>query len=209
MYGDPGILQRHFGAMTAWMDFIERGNPDYLRARDLGNSYNDWLAPGADNTPHELLATAYWAYDAALMAEIADAVGRPDDAAGYRALRAKIGAAFADAFVSGDGQVASGTQTAYVLGLHMGLIPDELRGAAAGHLVAAIEAADWHLTTGFVGVGYLLPVLSSTGNTAAAYRLLSQRTFPSWRYMIDNGATTIWERWDGWTAGARLPVARP
>jgi alpha-L-rhamnosidase len=199
MYGDPGILQRHFGAMTAWMDFIEHGNPDYLRARDLGNSYNDWLAPGADNTPHELLATAYWAHDAALMAEIADTAGRPDDAAGYRALRAKIGAAFTGAFVSGDGQVASGTQTAYVLGLHMGLIPDELRGAAAAHLMAAIEAADWHLTTGFVGVGYLLPVLSATGNTAAAYRLLSQQTFPSWRYMLDNGATTIWERWDGWS----------
>ena len=89
--------------MTAWMDFIERGNPDHLRTRELGNSYNDWLAPGSDDTPRELLATAYWAYDAALMAEIADAAGRPDDAAGYRALRAKIGAAFADAFVAADG----------------------------------------------------------------------------------------------------------
>jgi alpha-L-rhamnosidase len=199
MYGDQGIVARHFGAMTAWMDFIERANPDYLRTRELGNSYNDWLAPGADTTPHELLATAYWAHDAALMAEIADATGRPGDAAGYRALHAKIRTAFTDAFVSGDGQVRSGTQTAYVLGLHMGLVPDELRGAAAGHLMGAIEAAGWHLTTGFVGVGYLLPVLSSTGNTATAYRLLGQRTHPSWRYMIDNGATTIWERWDGWS----------
>ena len=77
MYGDTGILERHFGAMTRWMDFIERANPDYLRARELGNSYNDWLAPGDDSTPHELLATAYWAHDAALMAEIAEATGRP------------------------------------------------------------------------------------------------------------------------------------
>ncbi len=199
MYGDTGILRRHFGAMERWMDFIERANPDCLRTRELGNSYNDWLAPGADNTPHELLATAYWAHDAALMAEIADTIGRPDDAAGYRGLHAKIRSAFADAFMDGGGQVASGTQTAYVLGLHMGLIPDDLRQAAAAHLVAAIEAADWHLTTGFVGVGYLLPVLSSTGHTDAAYRLLTQRTLPSWRYMLDNGATTIWERWDGRT----------
>ncbi len=66
--------------------------------------------------------------------------------------------------------------------------------------MAAIRAADWHLTTGFAGVGYLLPVLSSTGHTAAAYRLLEQDTMPSWRYMVDHGATTIWERWDGWTA---------
>jgi alpha-L-rhamnosidase len=198
MYGDRGVLDRHFGAMTRWMDYIERANPDYLRARELGNSYNDWLAPGDDDTPHELLATAYWAHDAALMAEIASVTGREDDAAGYRALHAKIRSAFTDAFVAGDGRVESGTQTAYVLGLHMGLVPDELRGAAADRLVAAIRDAGWHLTTGFVGVGYLLPVLSSCGHNDVAYRLLEQRSLPSWRYMADQGATTIWERWDGW-----------
>jgi alpha-L-rhamnosidase len=199
MYGDTAILRRHFAAMTAWMDFIERDNPDYLRTRNLGNSYNDWLAPGDDETSPELLATAYWAYDAALMAEIADAAGYPEQAAGYRALRAKIGAAFAGAFLAADGQLTSGTQTAYVLGLHMQLIPDELRAAAADHLVAAIRAADWHLSTGFAGVGYLLPVLCGTGHTDVAYRLLEQDSAPSWRYMVDHGATTIWERWDGWT----------
>jgi alpha-L-rhamnosidase len=199
MYGDTGLVRRHFGAMTAFMDFIERANPDYLRARELGSGYNDWLAPGPDDTPPELLATAYWAFNASLMGEMAAAIGRDDDAAGYRALRAKIGAAFADAFVGEDGQIASGTQTAYVLGLHMELIPSELRSAAASHLVAAIRAADWHLTTGFIGVGYLLPVLSSCGYSDVAWRLLSQRTFPSWRFMADHGATTIWERWDGWT----------
>ncbi len=201
MYGDTGILHRHFAAMTRWMDFLERANPDYLRARELGNSYNDWLAPGGnDDTPHELLATAYWAHDAALMAEIAEATGRPDDAAGYRALGAKIRSAFADAFVGSDGQVASGTQTAYVLGLHMNLVPEEVRQCAADHLVEAIRRADWHLTTGFAGVGYLLPVLSGTGHADVAYRLLEQDSMPSWRYMVEAGATTIWERWDGWTA---------
>jgi alpha-L-rhamnosidase len=199
MYGDRGVVMRHFGAMTAWMDFLERGNSGYLRTRDLGHNYNDWLSPVSDDTPRELLATAYWAYDAALMAELADAAGRAGEAAGYRELRAKIGSAFADAFVSADGRLTSGTQTAYVLGLHMGLVPDHLLAVAAGHLVDAIRTADWHLTTGFVGVGYLLPVLSSAGHTDVAYRLLAQRTFPSWRYMIDRGATTIWERWDGWS----------
>jgi len=200
MYGDTALLGRHFGAMTRWMEFLERANPDYLRARELGNSYNDWLAPGDDDTPHELLATAYWAHDAALMAEIADATGRPAEAVGYRALWSKIRSAFTGAFVAADGQVASGTQTAYVLGLHMNLVPDDLRATTADRLVARIEAADWHLTTGFAGVGYLLPVLSSTGHTVAAYRLLEQDTVPSWRYMVHAGATTIWERWDGWTA---------
>lgn len=199
MYGDRGNLERHYGAMTAWMDFVERGNPDFIRARELGNNYNDWLAPGDDLTPSDLLATAYWAYDAELMGQIAEILGRSDDAAEYQALRSKIGAAFADAFVASDGSIASGTQTAYVLGLHMNLVPDDLRAQTAKHLVASIEAADWRLTTGFVGVGYLLPVLSSTGYTDVAYRLLGQDALPSWRYMLDHGATTIWERWDGWT----------
>jgi len=200
MYADRGSLQRHFAQMTAWMDFLDRGNPDYLRGRDLGNSYNDWLAPGEDLTPPELLATAYWAYDAALMADIAEVIGRPDEAAGYRALWSKIRSAFGEAFVAVDGRVASGTQTAYALALHMELLPEELRELAAGHLVTAIEAADWHLTTGFVGVGYLLPVLCANGHTGTAYRLLEQDGLPSWRYMVDHGATTVWERWDGWTA---------
>jgi alpha-L-rhamnosidase len=81
----------------------------------------------------------------------------------------------------------------------MGLIPDDLRANAAAHLAEVIARADWHLGTGFVGVGYLLPVLSSNGYSDVAYRLLEQRSFPSWQYTIDRGATTIWERWDGWT----------
>jgi alpha-L-rhamnosidase len=200
MYADRGILHRHLAAMTAWMDFLKRENPSYLRTRGLGNSYNDWLSPGEDLTPPELLATAYWAYDAALMSEIAEALGRPSEAAGYRALRSKIRSAFADAFVSPDGRIASGTQTAYALGLHMQLIPEDQRDAAAGHLVDAIQDEGWRLTTGFVGVGYLLPVLSAHGHTDVAYRLLEQDALPSWRYMVEQGATTIWERWDGWTA---------
>jgi len=199
MYGDRSIVARHFGAMTAYMDSLERANPDYLRCHDFGAGYNDWLAPGADDTPRELLATAYWAHDAALMAEMAGAIGRDAEAGRYRALRERIGAAFADAFVSADGRVTSGTQTAYVLGLHMGLVPEGLRAAAAAELARAIERAGGHLTTGFVGVGYLLPVLSSTGQDELAYRLLAQRTRPSWRFMLDQGATTIWERWDGCT----------
>ena len=199
MYGDRGCLERHYDAMTAWMEFIARDNPGYLRIHQVGNRYNDWLAPGEDDTSRELLATAYWAYDAAIMAEVSDAIGRPEPAARFRALRSKIAAAFADAFIRPDGRLASDTQTAYALGLHMGLVPPELEEAAAAHLVEAIARADWHVTTGFVGVGYLLPVLCAHGYTDVAYRLLEQPSAPSWRYMVDHDATTIWERWDGWT----------
>ncbi len=199
MYGDRGVLERNLRPMEAWMDFLSAQNPDRVRAHQLGNNYGDWLAPNGDVTPPELIGTAYWAYDASLMAEVSEAVGRPQDAARYRAQAAEIRDSFIKTFVTSSGRLEPGTQTAYVLALHMALIPDELRAAAAAHLVETIDRADGHLGTGFVGVGYLLPVLSANGYSDVAYRLLEQRSYPSWLYSIDRGATTIWERWDGWT----------
>ncbi len=199
MYGDTGVLERNFQAMAAWMDFLDKANPDRLRTHQLGANYGDWLAPKGDLTPRELLATAYWAYDATLMAEVASAIGRQQDTKDYEDLAAEVGDAFRKAYVSPTGRVDVGTQTSYVLALHMGLVPDDLRANAARYLVEAIAQEDWHLSTGFVGVGYLLPVLSSNGYSEVAYRLIEQRGFPSWQYTIDRGATTIWERWDGYT----------
>ncbi len=199
MYGDTGVLERNLRSMTAWMDFLSTSNPTRLRTQQLGNNYGDWLAPKGDFTPRELLATAYWAYDAVLMADACRAVGRSDDASRYDQLANEVRDAFVQEYVGPTGTVGNGTQTAYVLALHMGLLPEHLRAQAATHLVEALAREDWHLGTGFVGVGYLMPVLSSNGYSDVAYRLLEQRSFPSWLYTVDRGATTIWERWDGWT----------
>ena len=108
-------------------------------------------------------------------------------------------AAFNRAYVGEDGFIEGDTQTVYLLALHMDLVPDELRERVAERLVADIERHDWHLTTGFIGVGLLCPVLTEAGYADVAYRLLLNETFPSWGYSIRHGATTIWERWDGWT----------
>jgi alpha-L-rhamnosidase len=199
MYGTLRPAARCYDAMSRWMEFLVGGNPDHLRSRGLGNDYGDWLAPDGDQTPHELLATAYWAYDATLMSEMAKALGRDADAFHYQQLAADVAEAFATAFVDDDGRVGSETQTGYALALSMDLLPTHLRARAAGYLVEAIRARQWHLSAGFVGIGYLLPALSSNGFSEVAYRLLDQETFPSWRYPIRHGATTIWERWDGWT----------
>jgi alpha-L-rhamnosidase len=198
MYGDRGILLRHLPAMTGWMDFLARENPGGLRTRALGANYGDWLSPHGDHTPRDLLATAYWAYDADLMSRIGTALGRADIAESYQALLRRLRAAFRDAYVLPDGTVRGDTQTGYVLGLRMGLVPDE--AVAAGHLVRVLERDGWHLSTGFLGVSYLLPVLCEHGRADVAYRVLEQGSAPSWRHMTDSGATTIWERWDGWTA---------
>ncbi|MGH9104431.1 MAG: glycoside hydrolase family 78 protein, partial [Acidimicrobiales bacterium] len=199
MYGDKGVLQRHFGAMASWMDFLAAHNPGKLWTSHLGNNYGDWLAPKGDSTPRELLATAYWAYDASLMAEIAQAIRLPGKAEEYLQLAAEVRTAFQGAYLHTDGSIESGAQTAYVLALHMSLVPEGLRPLTASHLVKAIADEGWHIATGFAGVGYILPVLSANGYADVAYRLLEQRSYPSWLYSVDHGATTIWERWDGWT----------
>ena len=198
-YDDTRIVERHYEAMGRWMEYLRDANPDLLRRNKMGNNYGDWLSPKSAPTPKDLLATAYWAYDARLMAEMARAVGRPEDAKRYEDLFEGIKGAFNEAYVALDGRIKGDTQTGYVVALHMDLLPEELRPAAADHLVTAIEREDWHLSTGFVGVGYLCPVLTETGHSDVAYRLLNNETYPSWGYTIRNGATTIWERWDGWT----------
>ncbi len=207
VYGDTRIIARHWDALTRWMAYIAEANPHYLRDARLNHNYGDWLAVDGDAaehtmatlTPKPLLATAYYAYDARLMAAMARVLGRTAEAAHYDDLFAQIKAAFHRAYVGEDGRLLGGTQTAYVLALAMDLVPAALRPTLARHLVADIDRRDGHLATGFVGVSYLLPVLTELGYHDVAYRLLLSDTYPSWGYSIRQGATTIWERWDGWT----------
>ncbi|MBA3379515.1 MAG: family 78 glycoside hydrolase catalytic domain, partial [Chloroflexia bacterium] len=197
-YGDTGIIDEHWSAMERWMDWLERENPDHLWRHDRGKDFGDWLSIGAD-TPKELIGTAYWAYDARLMAEMADATGRPSDAARYRERFDAVAAAFRTAYMRDDGSIEGDTQTVYCLALHFGLLEEHQRARAAELLVADIASKDGHLSTGFVGVSYLCHVLTNHGYPDVAYQLLHNETFPSWKYSILHGATTIWERWDGWT----------
>jgi alpha-L-rhamnosidase len=197
-YGDRRLLERHWPHMERYLDHLRRSNPDLLWRRRRNSDYGDWLSIG-EETPKDLLATAYWAHDAKLMAEVARALGRDDRAEAYDRLREGIVVAFNEAFVGDDGLVEGDTQTGYLLALAFDLLPEELRAPAAARLVANIERHDWHLTTGFIGVGLLCPTLTAVGYADVAHRLLLQDTFPSWGYSIRQGATTIWERWDGYT----------
>ncbi|MFO1513818.1 MAG: alpha-L-rhamnosidase C-terminal domain-containing protein [Verrucomicrobiota bacterium] len=107
--------------------------------------------------------------------------------------------AFNQRYVAVDGRIAGNTQCVYAMALKFDLLPEELRAKAAQYLEEDIKAKGGHLSTGFVGVSYLLPVLTQAGKADAAYGLLLQDTFPSWLFSVKHGATTIWERWDGWT----------
>jgi alpha-L-rhamnosidase len=197
-YGDVRLLHDHYPSMRRWMDYVGRANPDGLRVHELNLNYGDWLSlDGTASKP--VLATAYYALTAHMMAKAAQILGRADEAEAYARLYQKIRSSFQHAFVNGDGRVQGGTQTAYLLALYAGLFPAELEGAAFGHLLADLEAHDWHLTTGFIGIRHLCPILTTHGRSDLAYRLVLDTTYPSWGYSIVNGATTLWERWDAWT----------
>lgn len=207
-YGDRKILEDNYAMMEKFMTFMgEKRCKGFIRSHPDAvewGGFGDWLALDGGGktegiTPFDLIGTAFYAYDANLMAQIATILGRYDDAKKYRVLHEKIAEAFRQRYITPDGLVASGTQTAYVLALHFGLVDQSLRSAVAHQLARDIEKRGNHLATGFVGTPYILDVLESEGHLDVAYKLLEQETFPSWLFPVRNGATTIWERWDGWT----------
>ncbi|MFG2000504.1 family 78 glycoside hydrolase catalytic domain [Spirillospora sp. NPDC048911] len=197
VYGDERILERNLDAMTAWVDHVHRHNPDLVWRHRVGPHFADWLAPAP--TPREVVATAYFARSADLTARAAEILGRRETAQRYGALARHIIKTFAERFVTPEGVIAGDTQTGYLLALAFGLLPDDLVPRAAERLAELVEAAGPGVTTGFLGVGLVAPVLDACGRPDLAHALLRRTDPPSWLYPLRHGATTIWERWDGYT----------
>jgi alpha-L-rhamnosidase len=215
--GDTSIIDENWAAMQKYLDGIAAANPDWLFKNEIGTPFGDWLSPEG-KTDIKLIATAYWAYDVNLMQRMAQATGRTAEAEKYAQTFDKIRSAFQKEFVRSDGFVAGAdntasvfgvinnpnaksqggdTQTGYVLALHMNLVPDNLRAAAAKRLADKIEQNHGLLATGFLGTPYLLEELTKAGYAKLAYQLLLNTQYPSWGYMVEHGATTMWERWNG------------
>jgi len=201
-YGDTRILEVQYPSMKAWVEYARRqAGTGYLW--NTGFHFGDWLAfattrsdyPGA-TTGKDLIATAFFAHSTDLLQKTADVLGKRDEAADYATLLASIKQAFVKEFVTSSGRVGENTQTAYALALQFDLLPEELRAEAARRLAAEVRSRG-HLTTGFVGTPYLCHVLARYGHLDVAYQLLNRQEYPSWLYPVKQGATTIWERWDG------------
>jgi len=193
VYGDVRMIETYYDAMAKFID--------YCRSKGLsgrGGGFGDWLAIGS-TTPKALISAAYFGYTTRIMAEIATALGKKDDAAKYYKLLKNIRAHFQKTFVKADGKIERESQTSYCLALHFDLLTDTQREQAAEHLVNRIKAKNYHLSVGFVGVSILLPTLTEIGRSDLAYRLIQNTTYPSWGYSIEQGATTIWERWNSYT----------
>ncbi len=202
-YGDKKILETQFESMKAWIGFMERNSTNYLWNK--GFHFGDWLFYALDDdrdglsavTDKYLIAQCFFAHSTDLVLKTATVLGKEDDAAKYKALLKNIKDAFVKEYVTPNGRLISGTQTAYVLALNFDMFPDSLRKSAAEKLAENVKRYNNHITTGFLGTPYICHVLSRYGYSDLAYTLLMQETYPSWLYPVKMGATTIWERWDG------------
>jgi alpha-L-rhamnosidase len=202
-YGDTQLLGNQYASMKAWVDYMQHKSKNDLW--NTGSHFGDWLfyRPDDDNsgraavTDKYLIAQCFYAYSTQLLMNAARVLGRQDDVTFYTGLLERIRTAFRNEYVTGNGRLVSGTQTAYVLALNFDMLPEAQRSQAVQRLIENIGSYGNHLTTGFLGTPYLCHVLSRYGHTDIAYRLLLQDTYPSWLYPVKMGATTIWERWDG------------
>ncbi|HVX25847.1 MAG TPA: family 78 glycoside hydrolase catalytic domain [Parafilimonas sp.] len=202
-YGDKRILENQYASMKAWVDYMTSQSNNNLW--QSGFHFGDWLfyRPFDDNdgrsavTDKYLIAQCFYAHSTQLLINAANVLGKTDDAQSYSTLLQKIKDAFVKEYMTPNGRLVSGTQTAYVLALNFDMLPENLRTQAAARLADNVEDYDNHLTTGFLGTPYLCHVLTRFGYDSIAYKLLLQDTYPSWLYPVKMGATTIWERWDG------------
>ncbi len=174
-----------------WTEPVPR-KADGTRANPIQDNPMEWFM--ADKGE---VGTAYLYLSTATLAKAAEVLGKRAQAAGYAAAAEQILDAWRTEFLAGDGRTATDTQASYARALSFGLIPADQEGAAAARLAELVHEAGNHLTTGFLATGRLLPALADAGYADVAYGLLFQRTEPSWLTMVDRGATTVWEDWDG------------
>ena len=223
-YGDLDLLAASLDSMVAWVDFAAsraaRGrHPSRVAGRpkpashetflwDTGFHWGEWCEPGGNPEAVFTLeqdmgdvATAFLHRSSSLLSRIAGLVGRDDVGEQYASLAESTLAAWQTEFIDGDGRVHPDTQATLVRALAFDLAPEDLRASVAERLVELVHEADDHLSTGFLATPFLLPVLADHGHLDLAYTLLFQDTAPSWLAMIDQGATTIWENWEGPVGG--------
>ena len=196
-YGDKRIIEENYEGMRAWVEYMKGKSENYLYRWGTGEwgGYGDWIAPV--ESPKHPIAAAYFYYSTKLLSKMAAIIDRRDDAVKYAELAGKIADAFNEKYLDKQtNQYEGATQTANLLPLAFGITPEERRSAVVENIVRDVKDREVHLSTGFLGTAYLLPILSEYGYHDLAYKLATQKTCPSWGYMVEKGATTIWELWD-------------
>jgi alpha-L-rhamnosidase len=198
IYGDRRMLERQYPAMQRYLDFlVARSGPERTPPAEF-HCFGDWVHLDAP-TPPQLIYLAYFARSAECLASTARALHAPKDAARYQTLWSEVRAAFQRTCVEADGHLTGNSQCGYALALAFDLLDEPQRSQAASFLAADIEARGLRFNTGFVGTAVLLQALEKAGRRDLAAALVLRREYPSWLFAVEQGATSIWERWDGWT----------
>lgn len=204
--GDVKVLEENYSMMQKWCDYHTSEATNYISHM---STVGDWLQPYSQqkddrrgDTPNELISTAFYANSVKLTMESAGVLGLKEDSIHYQELLNSISAAFEETYFDEDGKIKAPytpTQTGYLLALGFNILSEKTAEKAIHHLVELIKDAETHLRTGFIGTPLLAYVLDQTENTDLLYEILFKETYPSWFYSINQGATTMWERWDGYT----------
>ena len=211
LYGDKRPIERHYEGMKRWLighlgQFVQNGIIDK-------DNYGDWCVPPekpelihsedpARKTSKAVLATAYYIHNLDLLIQYADMLGKNDEADDFAQKAAAMRKAFNDKFLNREtGKYDNGTQTSCVLPLYFNIVPDDLREKVFSTLVNNIEnVTNRHVGTGLIGGQWLNRVLAEFGRADLSYAFTTNTTYPSWGYMVQQGATTVWELWNGNTA---------
>lgn len=210
-YGDKDLIASHFDAVKKWVDHIDGENPDHIWAKDRNNDYGDWLNGDTlvkdgwprkgGEVPKEIFATAFFYQSTSMASQMAHVLGNPSDEQKYAALATQIKEAFQAKYIDADAKMPGDTQAGYALALEFGLVPADKIPAARKLMLAALDRYQGRMSTGFLTSLMLMRQLTEMGSSDAAYKLVTTSDFPSWGFMVSNGATTIWERWDGYVKG--------
>jgi alpha-L-rhamnosidase len=209
-YNDKRILAENYSAMKKFVDLIIDENPDFIWSH-WGSNYGDWLhgdtlkAKGypkkGGECPKNVYATFFYYLSSLLVSKSADVLGNTKDAQFYRDVAEKVSKAFVTTFIDKKGKIKGDTQSAYAIALGFGILPSELQPKAVAHLIDAIKKYKGRLSTGFISTIQMMNELSNRGYNEQAYDFIESKKFPSWGYSIEQGSTTIWERWDGYVKG--------
>lgn len=200
VYGDTHVLREHWEKMTKFMAFRASRDPQLQGSSDDA-AYGDWLSLSETKTPIPFIDLAYHARCCDLMVEMARVLGKDEQVALYQKQGDAVRASFQKLHMNENGTMKIDNQTTHVLALYFHLLPKEKQQAAADRLATLIRENGNKMNTGFLGTRPLLPVLSAHGHHDLAGILMQQKEYPSWGYEVENGATTIWERWNSYIKG--------
>ncbi len=191
--GDTRLLAEHYDRLKRYVDYLTSKADNHIVAIGLG----DW-APAKSTTPEKVTSTGYYYRDTVIVSKIAGMLGHTEDARRYTDLALEIRDAFNREFYDAEtGLYDGGTQTALSCALYHGLVPPAARQRVLDNLVKMIEANDDHLDAGILGTKYLIDALTANGRADVVYKMATRTTFPGWAHWIEQGATTLWEQWDG------------